>query len=353
MSTLADNINTAEAPPTEEILECPLCGSWELDFLFENVDRLHRLPGKFGMVRCKQCKLVRLSPRPLREFLGFYYPEGDYYSHSTNTKFSDAGPYSLKEQIRSSVFLQLGYQQKHLRKAFQFLGPLLYRVFLLQATYGAGAKFPHYVAGGRALDVGCGSGAFLATLKRHGWKVQGVDISELSAKRAKELLDVDVFAGNLEEAKFAGNSFDFISMNHSLEHLSDLNETLTELFRILKPGGVLYIEVPNVISKSCRTSKKYWFHWDSPRHLFAFSPTTLRQLLEKHDFRISRLETVRADYYAQDAIYKIEEENPKNPRKTLYFSELLKTKWLKIFTNIYYRFNRQSGDFITCWASKK
>lgn len=354
MESLTERPKIMEAPPTEEVRICPLCASGRAKLLFWNFDRLHGLPGKFGIVECETCKLVRLSPRPLKEFLGFYYPEGDYYSHTMLPTFSDKNCESVKEQIRNSVLFRLGYPGDGIRKSVKFFSPLFARLFLNQATYGAGKKFPQFVSNGRALDIGCGSGVFLATLKRHGWSVQGVEISAISAKRAKEALDIDVFVGNLKGAKFESNEFDFISMNHSLEHITDLDETLEEIRRVLSPDGILYIEVPNVESLSRKLSKEFWLHWDSPRHLFAFSPATLKLLLEKHKFSVARLRTIRADFYKWDQFYRREQVDKNSPpdRETLSLAERTKIRFLSSITDIYYRVNRESGDFLCCWAGK-
>ena len=355
MEFLENNIQSDKAPPTEEVKNCPLCNNSESEFLFWNFDRMHRLPGKFGLVRCKNCELVRLSPRPTKEGLGFYYPEEGYYSYSMMPDYGNASSLSFKEKIRSSVMHSLGYPTKDVPGWMKSFSPLFKLIFLNQATYGSGEKFPKYVANGKALDIGSGSGLFLSILKRYGWQVQGVDISEDAAKRAKEFLDIDVFVGDVESADFEPESFDFISMNHSLEHLPNLNETLRTVKKLLKPAGVLYIEVPNVESLSCKISKQHWLHWDSPRHLFSFSPRTLKLLLNKNDFEIAELKSIRADFYYFDFKYKREEELKEklNDRMEVTFADKLKIKSLGIFTDIYCKFNRLKGDYLSCWATKK
>jgi len=109
MQSLIDKIQSDEAPPTEEVLNCPLCNSSESRFLFRNFDRFYHLPGKFGIVQCKSCQLVRLSPRPAKDSLGFYYPQENYYSYQMPTasinNLSERGWISkIREGIRQTVF---------------------------------------------------------------------------------------------------------------------------------------------------------------------------------------------------------------------------------------------------------
>jgi trans-aconitate methyltransferase len=95
------------------------------------------------------------------------------------------------------------------------------------------------------LDIGCGNGAFLLSARESGWQPQGLDNSET----ARELLaptGIDVCVADAVE--FLGQhpaSFDFIHMNHSLEHIPQAAETVLAARAALLPGGLLYVEVPN------------------------------------------------------------------------------------------------------------
>src|SRR5476651_1638743 len=83
MHSFIEKLETPDAPETELVETCPLCESKESEFLFWNCDRFYHLPGKFGLVQCKGCELVRLSPRPTRGAISFYYPDDEYYSYQT------------------------------------------------------------------------------------------------------------------------------------------------------------------------------------------------------------------------------------------------------------------------------
>ncbi|WP_353686677.1 class I SAM-dependent methyltransferase [Thermodesulfovibrio sp. 3462-1] len=118
-------------------------------------------------------------------------------------------------------------------------------------------------------------------MKGLGWKVVGVDPDSKAVQIAREEFDLEVFQGTLEEAKFPDNSFDVITMNHVIEHVPDPIVLLTECRRVLKPEGKLMVVTPNIGSLGRRLFGEYWLHWDPPRHLFLFSPKSLRTCAER------------------------------------------------------------------------
>jgi SAM-dependent methyltransferase len=355
MSALFDKLSSKATPETEVAGTCPLCGAEESEFLFWAIDRLHHLPGKFGEVLCKECELVRLSPRPTEQSLAYYYPEDDYYSYSQIPTFPDLNARTLKEDIRRAVLSEFNYPVKPNSLLVKFLGPIVRSVFTDQATFGNSASLPKWVPNGKALDVGCGSGTFLAVLKQLGWSVQGVELSQAAADAAKSNLDIDVFVGDLKEAGFADSEFDFISFNHSLEHLPDIVGVLTEVRRILRPGGRLYIEVPNVASTSRRLSGPYWLHWDAPRHLYGFTPKSLSALLKKAGFSNIRSKTIRANLYGFDIMYRREDKLGARleDRSKLLGNEKVRAACVGLITRISNSIFRNSGDYISCFATNE
>jgi len=149
-------------------------------------------------------------------------------------------------------------------------------------------KDPAFAQPGRVLDVGCGSGWFLAEMRSRGWKVKGVEPSVAAAEFGRKEKGLDIFPGSLLEAGFASGSFDYIRLNHSFEHISHPNETLDEIFRILADDGKLMIGVPNRDGMNARLFGPYWYHLALPVHTFSYSAKTLSQLLQKHGFRVER-----------------------------------------------------------------
>lgn len=143
--------------------------------------------------------------------------------------------------------------------------------------------------GARILDVGCGRGLFLRLLRERGFEVRGTELSE--ATRRNAYADVPIDAGELTAASYPPGSFDLISIWHVLEHVRDPHATLDAAHQALAPNGVLLLAVPNFASWQARFGGERWFHLDLPRHLWQFTPTTLRALLTQHGFHVERLRT--------------------------------------------------------------
>lgn len=359
MVTLLDKIEAISEENTELVEYCSLCGSKDTKFLFWNFDRLNHLPGKFGLIECKSCRLVRLSPRPSENTVSFYYPEEDYYSYQSPTvsinNLSSRGFISeIRKKVRQIVFNHLGYSNEKLSSLEQLFQPLLVKLLFEQATYGWGKRFPPYKKDGFALDIGCGNGSYLSFLKHHGWKVQGVDLSQKAADVAKDKFDIDVFVGKIEDLPFPPESFDYINMSHVLEHVFDPLETMKKIKTFLKKNGTIYIEVPNYESYSRKISKQYWYAWETPRHLYTFSPENLKELLETAGFEVVELNTKIHNLFAWDNTYKYEEkEGLKSERPFVTAMDKPKLFFQALSAKMSHLFNRSSGDFICCWASSK
>lgn len=93
-------------------------------------------------------------------------------------------------------------------------------------------------------------------------------------------------AEHLAEAAYPESHFQLVVLWHVLEHLPDLRGALTEIHRVLTPGGRLVVAVPNFSSLQAEWSGADWFHLDPPRHLFHIPAVALRQLLESCGFEV-------------------------------------------------------------------
>jgi 2-polyprenyl-3-methyl-5-hydroxy-6-metoxy-1,4-benzoquinol methylase len=103
-------------------------------------------------------------------------------------------------------------------------------------------------------------------------------------------LGVEVFVGELREAHFSAEEFDVVTLFHVLEHVLDPYSFLLEVNRILKENGLLVIRTPNIDSLISKVVGKYWSWVDPPRHLFYFSPDTLKKMLEKTGFGLINIQ---------------------------------------------------------------
>ena len=126
-------------------------------------------------------------------------------------------------------------------------------------------------------------------MRDKGWEVKGVEPSSAAAELGKSQRGLDIFNGDLWDAQFDSDSFDYVRLNHSFEHMTDPNRILKEIWRILAPNGKLMIGVPNGASLNARLFGRFWYHLALPVHVFLYSPTTLKMMLEKHKFAVQRL----------------------------------------------------------------
>ena len=134
--------------------------------------------------------------------------------------------------------------------------------------------------------MGCATGNFIYhMIGNHQWGLQGIEISPQAAELAQSR-GLDVRVGSLDQIQFEKESFDVVTLWDVLEHLHDPSKAVAEIFRILKPDGILVFRVPNLDSWDYRLFKRFWSGFETPRHLTIFNRATLQSLLEKSGFRM-------------------------------------------------------------------
>ena len=251
MSTLTEN--GASAPAA---LHCPGCGATqeEVTVLLRGRDRLTGAPGDFEVLACGECGLAFTEPRIGPDDFATYYPE----SYSAYVPRARIQRRSIGERIDSL----------HL-DALVRVGP--YRRVWRQGP-------------GRVLDVGCGTGDLAAVFARGGWQAYGIEPSTQAAEFAREA-GVEAVNGTLDDAPWEDGFFDAIVFNHSLEHIDDPAAALEKAARMLRPGGLLAIAVPNFGSWHRRAFGSAWFQLDLPRHLQHFDRDSLRELVSRSGLR--------------------------------------------------------------------
>jgi SAM-dependent methyltransferase len=259
------------------MIPCEVCGSHEHRFLFEGWDRLYGIPGRFRMVQCQECGLIFINPQPDPETLKAYYPK-DYYTPN----FSHYRGYSRVRRKTLETYWGYG-DPPHLKKRTR----LFWKVVLLPFRIKYRHSIP-FVAGGKLLDIGCGNGTELYKLKLMGWNSYGVEIDGEASERARSK-ELSVFTGDLFGANYPDHFFHVVRMSFVLEHLPNPKKVLHEINRILAPRGRIYISVQNSESLNYWLFGKRWFSLDVPRHLFSFSPETLRRLLSSLGLKIRSL----------------------------------------------------------------
>ncbi|TYZ11439.1 class I SAM-dependent methyltransferase [Hymenobacter lutimineralis] len=235
----------------ERLEKCPVCGKTE----FRNklvVEDKSVSKESFAIQQCLACSFQFTNPRPDAAHIGRYYESDEYVSHN-----SGAGGL-INQAYKVARFFTM-------RRKVALLNQLVPRK-------------------GKLLDYGCGTGHFLAAAKGNGWQVAGWEPSARAREEATRRVGQPIGTESL--VQFPAGAFDAITLWHVLEHVHELNETLTQLIRLLKPDGVLLIAVPNVESFDAQHYQQDWAALDVPRHLYHFSPKTMAQLLKKHKLQL-------------------------------------------------------------------
>ena len=147
------------------------------------------------------------------------------------------------------------------------------------------AALTPYKQSGALLDLGCSSGSFLEFMGSESWKLYGVEMSAESARTAEERSKAQVFVGDILDAPFPRESFDVITCFDVLEHLYEPRRVMARVGEWLKPGGIFYVLVPNVNSAEARVFGSYWHGLELPRHLFHYTPASLKFLAESAGLR--------------------------------------------------------------------
>jgi len=166
---------------------------------------------------------------------------------------------------------------------------------------------------------------------------------------------LNIFNGELNDAKFPSNFFDVIVMNHVLEHLFNPKETLQEVSRILKPDGLLIIGIPNIDSYAARVFGKYWSAMEIPRHLYHFSVKTLKLLLSENNFEIDiiKSKTYFIPHLNKESIFVVKKENG-NFRFVSVCLRIYLLKHIFFFLSLFSRIKRQEfGEIVTVYCYKR
>lgn len=261
---------------------CPNCGSSKDRSILSSQDYRFKLTNsRFDLIECHDCGLIFLFPIPnLKESIN-YYPDEESYYGKPNKIFNRFSNYVALSKVN---------------------------------------EIEKFMEKGKILDLGCGTGDFLSKFDETKWEKFGVEISNQASKTASKISNVIVFNSELIDCKFPDNYFDVVSANHVLEHLYNFQETISEIHRILKDGGIFYIRLPNISSNQYKLTGEYWLHLDVPRHINFFSPDTLSQFLRNSGF-----EVVHTGYpaleYPLDIFHSIKRKvsNTKGDKGDIYY----------------------------------
>ena len=310
----------------KRLCSCIACGGNNIHPFLIGRDPRYDIPGEYPYDKCDSCGTWFLNPFPSIKETPSFYPT-QYYSfhqHSNNLthRFSLLAYRSLYATT-ASIFSRI------------IFSPLK---MLTRGTV--------IFAGGRILDVGSGSGAFLQKMQELGMTVQGVEFSSEGAAEANAH-GIPTKAGALQHAKLAPSSYDVITINHVLEHVTDPNADLARMHALLKSHGTLIVGVPVTDGLAARLFKTHWPNLDAPRHLVLMPARTLEKAITDCGFRVIRRRYVGMPFALTSGLANIF-------GKKSTVSRILCSRFLnKLLLPFAFALNvLHLGDQIEIWATK-
>jgi 2-polyprenyl-3-methyl-5-hydroxy-6-metoxy-1,4-benzoquinol methylase len=271
--------DTDKAAPSQhfEHVACPKCGVDDSSTVIIGKDRLHAIGDAYYVTECRRCGLWFQNPRPNAEQVGSLYPE-NYAPYAESQAVTPLAPHPASRRFLSR---QLSYHHLHSSgeanggwRAFPALDPVRQWLAGVNLT-------PRFVPGGRLLEIGCGNGTRLATLRVLGWEqLYGLELSSAATEIARRQ-GFMVEAGPVEETldRFPDNFFDVVVSSMVFEHLFNPFETMRRVARKLRPGGQLLLSTINRQGLDATMYGTYWRNLDLPRHMVFFRTEDLRAML--------------------------------------------------------------------------
>ena len=223
-------------------LKCPICRSG-------NTEKFWAMPG-YRLVRCQNCSAA-WDPLPPEKFLSLY---DKTYFVNENPKGGYTNYFEGMRINRKTFSDRLAKIEKKLGKK------------------------------GRLLDVGCALGDCLLEAKRLGWKeAEGIEVSDYAYQFAKGR-GLNVKPGTLSENSYQPNSFEAVTYQDVIEHIPDPVNELKKIYKILKPGGIIFLVTPDVGGFWSGLLGPLWYHYKPREHLVYFSQKSITQALKEAGF---------------------------------------------------------------------
>lgn len=263
---------------TRPIPLCPLCCSAGTRLYTDRSDLLFGVPGLWDFRKCTNrcCASIWLDPRPQPWEIPNLY--ATYYTHSETPGSSASFLKTVSGFVRDCYLAgRYGYTQISPRWC-RPIGWLAYIFPIRRSSVDFDIMCLSAKPGGSLLEVGCGSGAFLARMQRLGWTVCGID-PDPGAVASGQKLGLDARCGTLQQFKFQSDLFDVIAMSHVIEHVDDPVALLEECLRVLRPGGRLVLTTPNSGSWGSALFGGDWRGLEPPRHFVVFSLKALQKCM--------------------------------------------------------------------------
>lgn len=239
-----------------EEVSCNLCGAKDYEVVYpscyeqanpDNIEETFRSSGDEilvdQLVRCRRCGLQYLTPRLQQNVIIHAYSSG-----------SD-----------EAFISQAAARERTFNRCLNVIEKA-------------------YPARGKILDIGTAGGSFLAAAHKRGWEVSGCEPNVWLTQWSKSHYGLDVYPGTIFDMNCPKESYDVVTLWDVLEHTPDPQAVLKECYRILKPGGLLAVNYPDISSSVARLMGRKWVFLLSI-HLYYFTPDTAKKMLIKTGFK--------------------------------------------------------------------
>ena len=259
----------------------------------------------FSILIDKENELLVTSPRPNDSYLGNYYESEEYISHSDTKKslidkmYHWVRNYTIKKKVK--LINSFNSQERTI------------------------------------LDIGAGTGDFLAACATNGWKITGIEPNENARSLANSKILNSKFQIHSDLEELNSETFNIITMWHVLEHVPDLNEYVKKSKSLLKPNGTLIIAVPNFKSYDANHYQEFWAAYDVPRHLWHFSRKSISELFAQENMKVEKILPMKFDAYYVSLL----SEKYKTGK-----SNMLKAFWVGLKSNIKAKSSKEYSSHI-------
>ena len=246
--------------PQLESVTCFLCGADDFDIVYDAQYDHEKDPDpvqKFRasgdellidqLVRCRNCTFQYVNPRLRADLIFAGYTEGDDHAYVS----------------------QIDARQR------TFSGSLA------EIERAVGAP-------GKLLDIGTAAGAFVAAARARGWQAEGCEPNAWLARWGAAHYGITIRQGSVFEQPYEEGTFDVVTLWDVIEHTLNPREMLDHCRRLLKPGGVLVVNYPDIGSSIARALGRRWLFLTSV-HLYYFDRTTMTRILSATGFKVERL----------------------------------------------------------------
>ena len=259
---------------------CPICKAQSKTWREGLYDDRYGYPGFFSLRGCEACRHQQLDAVLSREQLRTLYT--DFYPRA-NFDLADFTPHQEVNGFSAWI-------NGDRSSAFRWV--------------------PKDV---RVLDIGCGFGNTLAYHEARGCEAWGVEADE-NVRRVAEKYGFKVHVGLFDPSRYDPNSFDYVTLDQVIEHVTDPIETLRGVAHVLKSGGLAILSTPNGSGWGAKVFGRRWINWHAPYHLHCFSQTSMRLAAEQAGLVMERSMTITPSawlYYQWLHVFTYPEEgNP-------------------------------------------